>query len=87
MTKPLAIVEAPNTPATRAAHLLHHARAEARDHIGQTMVGMGDVARAADAIAAGGEIYPPGVRDEMRRLADHLQAVADRVGQIMDRNP
>lgn len=86
MTKHIAIVHTtPESPAVRAAGLLAQAKHEAGVHVGLILSQMGDVARMADDVATGGDIYPAGVRDAFRRLADHLQIEAQRVAVIMER--
>ncbi len=71
--------------AGRAAGLLAQARAEATEHIAEVLTAMGNVARGADQISTGGDCYPAGVRDEMHRLADHIEHAANRVALLMER--
>jgi hypothetical protein len=62
------------SPGQRAQRLLAEARAAAREHVDDLEIAMEAAARLSTQIAEGGDIYPAGVRDLCRRLADEAGA-------------
>jgi hypothetical protein len=77
---------APEGHAQRAAGLYAQARQEAAAHVGEAITNMGALAALSDEIGNGGAVYHPCVRDELTRLSTHLEFVARRIAQIMDRS-
>jgi nitrate reductase assembly molybdenum cofactor insertion protein NarJ len=59
-----------DTPLARAQRLLGEARLAAREQVHLLEAAMNTVAALSAQVADGGDIYPPGVRDLCRRLAD-----------------
>jgi hypothetical protein len=74
------------TPAMRADRLLAEARAAAAEQVARLERSMGDAVALSAEIARGGDIYPAGVRELCRRLAEEadmrgrtLHALSDRL--------
>ena len=86
MSRSLVLVKQPQeTPALRASELQALAKTAAAEHIADTLKCVETAINLALEIADGGDAYPHGVREEMRRLTTHLRGVADRTTQIMER--
>lgn len=62
------------TVAERVRRLQVEARQLAKDHVQSLAVAMADLEVLAAEISAGGEAYPPGVREIARQLAEDLGA-------------
>jgi hypothetical protein len=67
----LGLVAAP-PPAARARQLFAEARAASLDHLRALDGAMARLNELLDAIADGGELYAPGLRDFAGRLAEEL---------------
>jgi hypothetical protein len=67
----LELVETP-PPAVRARQLFDEARAISLDHLRALDVGMTNVCEQLDAVAQGGDLYAPGLRDFARKLTEDL---------------
>ncbi len=80
MSTPLRVVTNQSAPAVslgdRVRALQAEARGLAREHIEALAASLLATQRLADDIAAGGEAYPPGVRDIARRLSEDSAAKA-----------
>jgi len=59
----------------------------ARDHVAAFVAALQTAARLGAEIAGGGELYPVGVRDLARRLAESLGKDALTLRAIADRGP
>ena len=81
MTKPdLQVVPAkPESHGQRVRRLQAEARSLAKEHVGELLSLLGDLCHTASEIAEGGDAYPPGIREEARRMADETE---HRVGTI-----
>ena len=71
------------TPAMRAQELLDEAKAAAAEHIAALDAALAAVGTIASEIAAGGEIYPDGVRDLCRRLNDEVSLKSKTMAVII----
>lgn len=76
-----ALIETQTTeasPAERANRLLAEARVAAREQVREVERAIEAAAELSAQIAAGGDIYPPGVREMCRRLAEdaHLHSLS-----------
>ena len=67
------------SPAVRAARLLAEAREAAGEHVKLLEQALTDVGVIAQQIADGGEVYPVGVRELCRRLAEDAAAKSQTV--------
>lgn len=91
MSPSLSVV-ADNSPAAgesvaeRVRRLQAEARNLARDHIRAFEAQIEAVEQMAAEIAAGGEAYPPGVRDIARRLADDLDTRVQTLEALVARS-
>jgi hypothetical protein len=86
MSRSLVLVkQSQETPALRASELQALAKTAAAEHIADTLKLIDNTILMAAEIADGGDAYPHGVREEMRRLTAHLRCVSDRTTQIMER--
>ena len=68
------VTAAAETPAARASRLLAEAREAAAEQVQVLEQSLFSVAAIAREIAEGGEIYPVGVRELCRRLAEDAAA-------------
>ena len=71
------------TPAMRASRLLTEAREAAAEQIHVLEQALLNVAEIAQQIAGGGEIYPVGVREICRRLAEDSAAKSQSVESML----
>ncbi len=71
------------TPAMRAQELLDEAKAAAAEHIAALDAALATAGTIASEIAAGGEIYPDGVRDMCRRLNEDVSLKAKTLAVIV----
>lgn len=76
---------AAETVTERVRRLQNEARSLARDHVSSLIAAMADLERLADDIAKGGEVYPPGVREAARQLAEELGARGPTLSVIATR--
>ena len=67
------------SPALRASRLLAEAREAAGEHVKLLEQALLDVVGIAQQIADGGEVYPVGVRELCRRLAEDAAAKSQTV--------
>ena len=67
----LGLVETP-PPAVKARQLFEEARAISLDHLRALDIEMTSVCDLLDAVAEGGELYAPGLRDFARKLGEDL---------------
>jgi hypothetical protein len=74
------------TPATRAQLLLEEARAAAAEQIITLDTALTTVGSLASEIATGGDIYPAGVRDLCRRLAEDVHVKAQTLAVLARRH-
>ena len=76
MSQPLlsVVASAAETPGARASRLLAEARLAADEQVHILESALTTVADMAAQIAEGGEIYPVGVRDLCRRMAEDASA-------------
>lgn len=81
-TTALTIVPAEQSPAARAAALFEQAQAAAAEQVVRLRQAMQEVILLAQEVANGGEVYPGGLRDEARRLAEDLTTRERVVGNI-----
>lgn len=77
----------PETLAQRIRRLQGEARQLARQHIGDFTATLADLSAAAAEIAAGGDAYPPGVRELARRLAEDFEVKAQMLEALAGRRP
>jgi hypothetical protein len=68
------VTAAAETPAARASRLLAEAREAASEQVHVLEQALFNVAEIAHQIAEGGEVYPVGVRELCRRLAEDAAA-------------
>ena len=73
------------TVAQRVRRLQDEARQLASDHIFAFTLAMEQVTRMAEEIAAGGDVYPAGVRDLARRFAEDCDIRVQTVEAISGR--
>ncbi|HKT54502.1 MAG TPA: hypothetical protein VJP88_08615 [Caulobacteraceae bacterium] len=73
------------TVAVRVRRLQQEARQLARDHIKTLCQALVEVETLSAEIAAGGEAYPPGIRDLARRLIEDCEARAQTLEAIVAR--
>ena len=86
MSRSLVLVnQSQETPALRASELQAQAKIAAAEHIVDTLRTLDSAIALAAEIADGGDAYPHGVREEMRRLTTTLRGVSDRTIQILGR--
>lgn len=88
MATPLRVVPTPTpaeTIAERVLRLQAEAKALAREHVDALVASLAASQAIAEEIAAGGEAYPPGVRDLARRLAEDNAARAQTLEAIAAR--
>ena len=71
--------------ADRVRRLQAEAQGLAREHVAALQGAMVVVERLAAEIAMGGEVYPPGIRDIARRLADDCAARAQTIATLAGR--
>jgi hypothetical protein len=69
----------------RVKRLQAEAEELAREHIGVFSASLAQTQRIAEEIMAGGEAYPPGVREIARRLAEENQASVQALEAIVAR--
>ena len=74
-----------DTPLARANRLLAMARQAAAEQVGMLETSVDRAVSLSAQIAAGGEIYPPGVRDLCRRLTEEGAAHARTIGALSQR--
>ena len=71
--------------ADRVRRLQAEAQGLAREHVAALQASIVATERLAAEIAAGGEAYPPGIRDIARRLADDCAARAQIIATLAGR--
>lgn len=71
--------------AERVRRLQAEAEQLAREHIGVFSASLVQTQHIAQEIAFGGEVYPPGVRDLARQLAEESRAKAQTIEAILAR--
>jgi hypothetical protein len=74
------------TLAERIQRLQAEARGYAKDHIAGVREQMDFLAAQAGAIATGGDAYPAGVRDLMRRMVEDLESRAQTLDAVTTRS-
>lgn len=75
----------PETPAQRIRRLQVEAKILAREQIEGIKTAMRALALQAREVSAGGDAYPPGIRDMALRLAEDLETKASRMDAVMER--
>jgi hypothetical protein len=75
----------PNSPAARAALLYAEAQKAALEQVDALEAGIAAVVGLAAEIAEGGEVYPVGVRELSRRMAEDLSLRAQTLAAIAQR--
>jgi hypothetical protein len=75
----------PESTAQRILRLQVEAKILAREQISSLERAMNTLAAQAREISAGGDAYPPGVRDMASRLADDLETRAANIDAVMER--
>lgn len=65
----------------RIQQLLAEARGLADEHVEHFTQLIADLQEVADEIAAGGDSYPVGIREEARQLREHLGTVNQRLAR------
>jgi hypothetical protein len=73
------------SPVERANRLLAEARAAAREHVREVERAIDAAAQLSAQIADGGDIYPPGVRETCRRLAEEAHMHSMTLGALSAR--
>jgi hypothetical protein len=73
------------TPAARAERLYAEARTAAFEQVDRLEVELARAVALAGQIADGGDVYPPGVRDLCRRLAEEVGQRAQTLDVIAER--
>ena len=73
----------PESPAVRASRLLAEAREAAGEHVKLLEQALLDVVGIAQQIADGGEVYPVGVRELCRRLAEDAAAKSQTIESML----
>jgi hypothetical protein len=82
----LAIVPAPEeNAAARAQRLMAEAREAALEHIASFEEIMKALIQVSSEVADGGSVYPAGVRDLCRRIAEDLEAKGQTFESIMSK--
>ena len=76
----------PDSPADRIRRLQSEARGLAREHVEQLAAALTEVSRLSGEIAEGGDVYPVGVRELSRRMAEEAGKQALTVTAIIDRH-
>jgi hypothetical protein len=76
---------APQTTAERVRRLQLEAKILAREQITALEKAMTELAALAREVAAGGDAYPPGIREMSSRLAETLEAKAVSMDAVMER--
>jgi hypothetical protein len=71
------------TPAARASRLLAEAREAATEQIQVLEQALVNVAEIAHLVAEGGEVYPVGVRELCRRLAEDAAAKSQTMDAML----
>jgi hypothetical protein len=83
----LAVVPAATeSPGAKAMRLMAEARAAAGEQVHLLEDTLGAAAELADQIADGGEVYPVGVRELCRRLAEELVAKSQTLDAILQQH-
>ncbi len=77
---------AAETPGVRASRLLAEARAAADEQVHVLEQALATAAEIAQQIADGGEIYPVGVRDLCRRLAEDAMAKSQTLESMLQQH-
>lgn len=86
MSVQLSVVSpSPETPAQRANRLMAEAKAAAQEQITALEQALAQVADLAAQIVDGGDIYPAGVRDLCRRMADEAVWKTQTLDAILNR--
>ena len=75
--------DASNSPGRRAIELLREAKAAGDQQVTAFLQTLEISCRQAAEIAAGGEVYPAGVRDLVSKLAEHTTYKAQSIYSIM----
>ncbi len=76
----------PESPGDHIRRLQSEAKGLAREHVEMLAHALGEVARLATEIAAGGDVYPVGARELSRRLAEDAAKHALALTAIVDRS-
>ena len=83
----LTVVPAPaETPAARASRLMAEARQAADEQVHLLERALSEVAETAQLIADGGEVYPVGVREICRRLAEDAASKSQSLESILQQH-
>jgi hypothetical protein len=77
---------AAETPAMRASRLLAEARDAAGEQVRALEQALLEVAEIAREIAAGGAVYPAGVRDLCRRLSEEVVAKSQTMEALLQQS-
>jgi hypothetical protein len=85
VTSPTPAEAEPRSLGERVRLLQMQARGLAREHVDALMASLQETRIIAEDIAAGGDAYPPGVRDLARRLAEDSAARARTLEAIASR--
>lgn len=77
----------PETTGERARRQQFEAKMLAREHIDELRRALEEAESLVATLAAGGEIYPPGVRDTAGRIRAHLDTQHQTLNALLDRLP
>ena len=80
------VTPAAETPGARAVRLLAEARVAADEQVHVLEDALATVAEMAHQIAEGGEVYPVGVREICRRLAEDAGAKSQTLESILQQH-
>jgi len=90
MSPSLSVVSAHQDPAERLSERIRRLQAEAkglaREQVAALENALLQVHRLAAEISEGGDVYPPGVRDIARRLAEESELKAQTLEAITSRS-
>jgi len=73
----------PETTAERARRRHFEARMLAREHVGELRTALEQAMETARKVAAGGDVFPAGVRDAAARILEHLEGQALTLDAIL----
>lgn len=71
--------------ADRVRRLQAEARGLVNEHVSEFLSALKNMERVSKEIAVGGPLYPPGVVEIARRMADEMETKAQAVEAIMSR--
>lgn len=86
MSPKLAVDNTADSIAARVRHHQQEAKDLAKNHIIEFTTKLAQMQAMALEIAYGGDVYPAGVRDIARRLADDIGVKADTITAIIVRD-